>query len=222
MSEPTPRKPSKRPAVSTIGSPAMEIQRGPRGVFNSISSALNGCLSSSTRPSSAWPPRSAGSEWPRSCAGRLAEQGRHSRADVGDSIFAIDRPQPANAALFIFLEQQACAFALAADVGIHLELLERPARDGENAEDRDPHRKHDREHMMERDGVASHQQRGDDSAGEGDEPGGRARRHDDEAERTDAEPGNDRSGNHLGPRIERRKRIERNAEPDRSAHQRRR
>ena len=32
MSEPTPRKPSKRPAVSMIGSPAIEIQRGPRGV----------------------------------------------------------------------------------------------------------------------------------------------------------------------------------------------
>ena len=44
MSEPTPRKPSKRPAVSMIGSPAMEIQRVPRGVFSSMSSELNGCL----------------------------------------------------------------------------------------------------------------------------------------------------------------------------------
>ena len=31
MSEPTPRNPSKRPAVSMIGSPAIEIQRVPRG-----------------------------------------------------------------------------------------------------------------------------------------------------------------------------------------------
>src|SRR5918997_1038956 len=88
MSEPTPRKPSKRPAVSTIGSPAIEIHRGPR-------------------------------------------------ADVSDAILAIDFPQPADAALLIFLQQQARAFALAADVGVRLELVERPPGDRQHAEDRD-------------------------------------------------------------------------------------
>ena len=71
MSEPTPRKPSKRPAVSMIGSPAIEIQRVPRAVFNSMSSEMNGCFSSSTRPSSAWPPSKEGSEWPMSCEAGL-------------------------------------------------------------------------------------------------------------------------------------------------------
>ena len=69
-------------------------------------------------------------------AGRLAEQRAHPRADVGHAIFGIDRPQPADAALLIFLKQQARAFALAADVGIGLELIERPAGDGQHAEDR--------------------------------------------------------------------------------------
>ena len=69
-------------------------------------------------------------------AGGLAEQRAHSRADVGDAVLAIDLPQPADAALLIFLEQQARAFALAADVGVGLELVERPAGDGQDAEDR--------------------------------------------------------------------------------------
>ena len=63
-------------------------------------------------------------------AGRLAEQSAHPRADVGDAVLGIDLPQPADAALLIFLEQQARAFALAADVGIGLELVEGPAGDG--------------------------------------------------------------------------------------------
>src|SRR3712207_7896599 len=52
---------------------------------------------------------------------RLAEQHAHARADVGDAVLGIDRPQPANAALLIFLEQQARAFALGADVGVGLD-----------------------------------------------------------------------------------------------------
>jgi hypothetical protein len=75
MSLPTPRKPSNRPAVSIIGSPAIEIQRGPRAVWSSISRLLKGCFSSRTRPSSACPPSSDGSECPSS-----ALAGRPSRA----------------------------------------------------------------------------------------------------------------------------------------------
>ena len=64
-------------------------------------------------------------------AGRPAEQGGHPRADVGDAVVGIDLPQPAHAALLIFLEQQARAFALGAEIGVGLQLLERPAGDGE-------------------------------------------------------------------------------------------
>ena len=48
--------------VAGDGNPARAARR-----CSSISSALNGCFSSSTRPSSAWPPRRAGIEWPSSC-----------------------------------------------------------------------------------------------------------------------------------------------------------
>ena len=150
MSEPTPRKPSKRPAVSMIGSPAIEIQRVPRGVPSSISSALNGCFSSSTLPSSAWPPSKRGKRMAEQLARRPAEHRAHARADVGDAVLAIDRPQPADAALLIFLEQQARAFALAADVGIGLELAEGPAGDGHDAGDRHAEREQDRQHVLER------------------------------------------------------------------------
>src|SRR6476646_1329600 len=69
-------------------------------------------------------------------ARRLAEHHAHARADVGDSVVGIDGPQPADAPLLIFLEQQAGALALAADVGIHLELVEGPAGYGHDASDR--------------------------------------------------------------------------------------
>ena len=46
-------------------------------------------------------------------AGRAAEQGGHARGNVGDAVLGIDLPQPADAALLIFLQQQAGAFALA-------------------------------------------------------------------------------------------------------------
>src|SRR6476619_6162970 len=91
-------------------------------------------------------------------AGRLAEQGAHPRADVGDAVLGVDWPQPADAALLIFLEQQARAFALGADVGVGLELMERPARDREDAEDRDSEREDDRQHMLERDAVPAKQE----------------------------------------------------------------
>ena len=67
------------------------------------------------------------------------------------AVLAIDLPQPADAALLIFLEQQARALALAADVGIGLELVERPAGDGQDAEDRNAEREQDRQHVLERD-----------------------------------------------------------------------
>ena len=112
----------------------------------------------------------------------------------------IDLPQPADAALLIFLEQQARAFALAADVGVGLELVEGPARDGQDAEDRNAEREHDRQHVLERHRVAAEQERAGDTAGEGDHPRVRARRNHDQAERADAEPGHDRGGDHLGAR----------------------
>src|SRR6185503_1353131 len=68
-------------------------------------------------------------------AGGLAQQRAHPRADVSDSVFAIDLPQPADAALLIFLKEQAGALALAPDVGVGLELLEGPASDRQNTED---------------------------------------------------------------------------------------
>ena len=70
-------------------------------------------------------------------ARRAAQKRRHSAGNVGHAIFAIDLPQPAHAALLIFLEQQAGAFRLGAEVGIGLELAEGPARNGEDADDGD-------------------------------------------------------------------------------------
>ena len=160
------------------------------------------------------PPSSAGSEWPRSWPAGRAEQRAHARADVGDAVLAIDGPQPADAALLIFLEQQAGALALAADVGVGLQLVERPARDREDAEDRDAEREDDRQHVLERHGVAADQQRAADPRGERDHPRGDAWRNDDEAERADAEAGHDRGGDDLAARIERREQVERKAEPD--------
>ena len=107
MSEPTPRKPSKRPAVSMIGSPAIEIQRGPRAVFNSISSELNGLLLEQHAAQLGVAAEQRGQRIADDLVRRAAEQGAHPRADVGDAILAIDLPQPADAALLIFLQQQA-------------------------------------------------------------------------------------------------------------------
>ena len=67
------------------------------------------------------------------------------------------------------------------------------------------------------------QQRAADTAGEGDHPGGRARRNDDEAERADAEPGHDRGGDDLAsPGSSDGKQVQRQAEPDERRGQRRR
>ena len=189
MSEPTPRKPSKRPAVSMIGSPAIEIQRSPRAVLSSISSELNGCFSSSSRPSSALPPRSEGSEWPSNwLAGRPIRALIRER-DVGNAIFGIDLPQPADAALLIFLKQQARAFALGAEVGVGLQLVKRPARHCQDAENRHSEGEQDGQHVRKRNGVAPEKEGDADAAGEGRHPGGDASRDDDQAERTDAKAG---------------------------------
>ena len=146
-------------------------------------------------------------------AGR-SEQRAHARADVGDAIVGIDLPQPTHAALLIFLEQQARAFALAADIGVGLQLVEGPARDGQDAEDRDAEREEDRQHVLKRHAVPLDQQRSAHAYGEGDHPGRDAGRHDDQAERGDAEAGHDRGGDDLGTGIERREEIERQAEPE--------
>ncbi len=91
-------------------------------------------------------------------ASRTTEQCGHSAGNIGYAIFAIDLPQPANAALLIFLEQQAGAFGLRAEVGIGLELPKRPARNGQNPDDCDAQREQDGQHGIERDRTAAHQQ----------------------------------------------------------------
>ena len=90
-------------------------------------------------------------------ARRTAEQRGHARGNVGDAIVGIDLPQPADAALLIFLQQQAGALALRAEVGVGLELVEGPAGDREHAENGDPEREQDRQHVLERKRVAAEQ-----------------------------------------------------------------
>ena len=149
MSLPTPRKPSNRPAVSMIGSPAIEIQRGPRAVLKLHFERVERLLFEQHAAELGIAAEQRRQRMAEQLAGRAAEQGGHPRADVGHAIFAIDLPQPAHAALLIFLQQQARAFALCAEIGIGLELLERPARDVEDAEDRDAEREQDRQHVLE-------------------------------------------------------------------------
>ena len=122
------------------------------------------------------------------------------------AVLGIDLPQPADAALLIFLEQQARALALAADVGVGLELVERPAGDGHHAEDRHAEGEQDRQHVLEGNGVAAKHQRAADAEREADHPGHRALRDDDEAEAADAEAGHDRGGDDLRAGIERAER----------------
>ena len=119
-------------------------------------------------------------------AGGLAEHQAHAEADVGDAVVAIDRPQPADAALLIFLKQLGRAFAAAADVGVRLELAERPTGDGQHAGDRHAEREDDRQHVLEGYRVAADSERAADAAGEGDHPGQRGRGHHYETEAADA------------------------------------
>ena len=49
-----------------------------------------------------------------------AQHRAHPAADVAHPVLVIDLPQPADAALLIFLEEQARALALTADVGVGL------------------------------------------------------------------------------------------------------
>ena len=142
-------------------------------------------------------------------ARRTAEQSRHSRTDISDAILAIDLPQPAHAALLIFLEQQACTFALGAKVGIGLELFERPAGDVEDAENRDAQREQDRDHMLERNRVAADEHAETDAGGEGRHPADGGTRVDDKAKSGDSKTGGDRRGDHLRSWRDRREQIER-------------
>ena len=66
--------------------------------------------------------------------GRAAEQGGHPRGDVDDPVLGIDLPQPADAAMLIFVEQQADRFGLGAGPGEHLQLAEDPAGQPGDAE----------------------------------------------------------------------------------------
>jgi Flp pilus assembly protein CpaB len=71
----------------------------------------------------------------------------------------IDLPQPAHAALLIFLQQQRRAFGLRAHVGIGLELARRPARDGEDADDRHAQHEQHGQQLLKADGRLHEQQR---------------------------------------------------------------
>src|SRR5258708_7693518 len=144
-------------------------------------------------------------------AGRAAQHHAHSCADIGYAIFAIDGPEPADTALLIFLKQQACAFTLAADIGIHLELMKCPARHRHDAEDRNSEREYDREHMLEGNRVAPDHQCAADTAGKGNHPGHRALRNDDKAKPANSKSRHYRSGNHLCCGSERWAEIERKA-----------
>ena len=140
-------------------------------------------------------------------AGGLAQHRAHPVADVGDAIVAVDRPQPADTALLIFLEQQGRAFALAADIGVHLELVEGPSGDGHHTGDRDAQREQDRQLVLERDRMAAEQQGATDAASEHRHPRHCALRHDHEAEAADAKAGHHRGGNDLRTRLQRREQV---------------
>ena len=110
-----------------IGSPAIEIQRVPAGRLQLHLERVERLLFEQHAAEFGMAAKQSGKRVAEQLAGRAAEQGAHARADVGDAIVGIDLPQPTHAALLIFLKQQARAFALAAEVGIGLELVGRPS-----------------------------------------------------------------------------------------------
>ena len=120
--------------MSMIGSPDRLIQRVPRRVFSSISRLAKGWRESRIRPSALVPPSEAGQRMADHLVGRAAEQGGHPRRDVDDAILGIDLPQPADAAMLIFVEQQPDRFRLRAGPGEHLQLAEDPAGQPRQAE----------------------------------------------------------------------------------------
>ena len=112
-----------------IGSPAIEIQRVPRGVQLHLEGIERLLLEKHSAELGMSAKQGGQRMTEQLCAG-LAEQRAHPRADIGDAIVGIDRPEPTNAALLIFLEQEARAFAPTADVDVGLELVECPAGNG--------------------------------------------------------------------------------------------
>ena len=143
-----------------------------------------------------------------------AEQHAHARADVADAIFIIDLPQPADAALLIFEQQLAGAFALRADIGIGLELLEGPAGHRQNAENRHAEGEHQRQHVLEGNGVAGDEQSADDAGGEDHHPGGNAGGNDDQPERRDPKARHQRSREQLRSGAKGREQVKRKRQPD--------
>jgi hypothetical protein len=150
-------------------------------------------------------------------AGRSAQQSGHSRADVGDAIFRVDLPQPAHAALLIFLQKKARALALRAEIGVRLQLLERPAGDVEDAEDGNAKREQDRKHVRKRHRVPSKEQGAAKAGRERRHPPHRGARMNDQAEPGDAETRSDRRCDDLRSGRDRREEVERYRQPDRSA-----
>jgi hypothetical protein len=112
-------------------------------------------------------------------------------------------PQPAHPALLILLEEQAGAFGLGAEVGIGLQLSERPAGDVQDAEDRDSQREEDRHQIVERNVVAARQQHVAEPGGEDRHPRRHASWNHHQAQRGNAEAGDQRRGDGLIGGIER-------------------
>ena len=214
MSEPTPRKPSKRPAGSTIGSPGhgdpprsalglqFHLERVERLLLDQHPAEL-GMAAEKRRQRMA-----------DQLGARAAEQHAHARADVAHAILIIDLPQPADAALLIFEQQLAGAFALRADIGVGLELLEGPAGHRQNAENRHAEREHQRQHVLEGDGVARDEQSADDAGGEDHHPGGDAGGNDDQPERRDPKARHQRSREQLRSGAKGREQVKRKRQPD--------
>ena len=86
MSLPTPRKPSKRPAVSMIGSPAIEIQRGPRAVLQLHFEVGERLLARAAPAELGMAAEQRRQRMAEQRAGRAAEQRGHARLNVGDAI----------------------------------------------------------------------------------------------------------------------------------------
>ncbi len=91
--------------------------------------------------------------------------------------------------------------------------MEGPARDREDAEDRNAHGEDDRQHVLDGQAVPAEEQCGADAGGEGGHPGLGALRDDDEAERADAETGHQRRGDDLRVRADRGVGADGKAEP---------
>ena len=115
--------------------------------------------------------------------GRAADQSGHPRGDVDDAILAIDLPQPADAAMLIFVEQLADRFGLGAGSGEALELAEDPARQPRHAERADAGEQQESERELGIERAAAIIISEAEASGQGRDPGDRGRRDGGERDR---------------------------------------